>query len=219
MGLLYQIHTKLGQLEKDLDRWIKTNWQRAIILIQLAIWPEIPKAAAPPYPTHEAPTELMIGTVAAPPALIHKLPTELMIEILLSALEGTDWSANDLQHLASVCKYWRDIILDDSHFWRVVDSRHSRYSWPFVLRRNRAGPLDVHIRGREGRQYNIDIIAPLLRLITPESQRIRSLSFVSYRVRKARVHRTGFHTYRRWRATPPPQPRQRSHFLEHDAAA
>ncbi|KAG8949339.1 hypothetical protein FRC00_008186 [Tulasnella sp. 408] len=105
------------------------------------------------------------------------LPAELMIEVLLFALEDTRWSPVDLQRLASVCKYWRDMILGTPGFWHVFDSRHGHQACPLVLARNRIGPLDVHMAGREAPWYNTDLIPQLIQLITPESQRIRSLHF------------------------------------------
>lgn len=135
--------------------------RREMLRIRLALEPETPKLAES----------------VAPPALIHTLPTELIIEVFLFALEDTRWSPVDLQHLALVCKYWRDIILSTPHFWHVFDSRHGRQACPLVLTRNRIGPLDIHMAGREAPWYNTDLIPQLIQLITPESQRIRSLHF------------------------------------------
>lgn len=118
------------------------------------------------------------GGPGGPPTLIHKLPTELTVKILLSALEGTVWSPTDLQRLASVCTSWRNIILSTPRFWHcVIDSNHGRNSCPLVLKRNWLGPLDLCIRGCDTRRCNTEVIFHLIRLITPESRRIRSLSF------------------------------------------
>lgn len=105
---------------------------------------------------------------------------ELLIQILLYALPK-DWSAGDLQLLASVCKYWHNIILTTPRFWRVVDSRRGRYSLSQALRHNKAGPLDIRIWGREGFSQDHDSISQLIQLITSESRRICSIYFDTYR--------------------------------------
>ncbi|KAG8961307.1 hypothetical protein FRC00_012615 [Tulasnella sp. 408] len=165
--ILSRFDTTLCQFKKNLDGWIKKNWPGAILLIRvpkislLAPWLEILKR----------------GVAAAPLASIHQLPAELIIEILLSALEGTVWDPKSLQRLASVCKDWRDIILSNPRFWTVIDTRHGRYSSTLVLKRNRVGPLYVNLRDREGRRHNTNIISHLVRLLSPESRRIRALNF------------------------------------------
>lgn len=104
---------------------------------------------------------------------------ELLIEILLSVLPE-DWGARDLRFLASVCRSWRNIILNTPRFWRVIDSRQVLHSWSQVLQRNKAGSLDVLIRGREVPWGDPQRIRRLIEFITPESQRISSIQFDDY---------------------------------------
>ncbi|KIO30417.1 hypothetical protein M407DRAFT_20482 [Tulasnella calospora MUT 4182] len=163
MDLLYHF-------EKKLDAWINKISPGATLPTQIVFWLEFLRLAI----WLEI---LKLAGAAAPPALIHKLPTELIIEILLSAFEDTFRSPTHLQPLASVCKYWRHIILSVPRFWHVIDTSHGRHSCPLVLRRNRVGPLDVYIRGSEASRSNTDLILRLIPQIALESQRIHSLNF------------------------------------------
>ncbi|KAG9048407.1 hypothetical protein FS837_012921 [Tulasnella sp. UAMH 9824] len=157
--------------------WIAKIWWGYILPIQLILWIETLKLDVG-QDLHKHP-EPVVPAPCPAPALIHKLPTELVTEILLSTSKGTGWSPSELQGLASVCKYWRDIILSIPHFWQVIDTRHGRYSWPLVLKRNRIQPLDVRIRGHETLWFGTDPVPQLLQLITPESTRIHSLHFTA----------------------------------------
>lgn len=102
---------------------------------------------------------------------------ELLTEILLMALNDTRWSTEDLQRLASVCKYWREVILKMPQFWRIIDLHHGKGVWTQVLSRNPAGPLDVRISGFNGGFYWVDAgrFRDLFDLLKSESKRIRSI--------------------------------------------
>lgn len=101
---------------------------------------------------------------------------ELLIEILLMALDDTERSTEDLRRLASVCRYWRDVIVKTLQFWMFIDIHHGKGSWSQVLSRNPAGPLDVRIWGYRGFYWrDADRFRDFVNLLKPESKRIRSI--------------------------------------------
>ncbi|KIO28007.1 hypothetical protein M407DRAFT_231481 [Tulasnella calospora MUT 4182] len=97
---------------------------------------------------------------------------ELLIVVLLMALSDAKWFPGGMRRLASVCKYWRDVIVSTSQFWRIIDTRHGRRAWSRVLRKNPEGLLDIRIGGYDlgGRSWEFN------HLIKPELKRIRSIS-------------------------------------------
>lgn len=84
----------------------------------------------------------------------------------------------DVQRLCSVCKYWRDTILNCPYCWQVIDSRQERRCWAQLLGRCKAKPLNVRIRACKVPWFGTDPIPDLLQLITPESWRIRAVDWI-----------------------------------------
>ena len=82
-----------------------------------------------------------------PTALIDKLPIELLSSILYSAFTSTttfSWHRRK-QRLASVCRRWRDIILDNPRFWKTIHMASGIPSIKACLERSRRSPLDIVI--------------------------------------------------------------------------
>ncbi|KAG8977594.1 hypothetical protein FRB90_008734, partial [Tulasnella sp. 427] len=68
-----------------------------------------------------------------------------MIEILLHSVEPKAWSVERLRQLASVSRYWRDLILGTPAFWSILDSTSSSKEWEVVLARNLNMSLEIQI--------------------------------------------------------------------------
>ncbi|KAG8930859.1 hypothetical protein FRC01_002162 [Tulasnella sp. 417] len=53
--------------------------------------------------------------------LIHELPPEILGDILLKSMEyGEIFGLKRHQELASVCRHWRDVVLQTPHFWSAI---------------------------------------------------------------------------------------------------
>lgn len=87
-----------------------------------------------------------IDNLAARPS-IHQLPTELLIDILLYSINWNSWDIRELQQRALVSRYWRDLVLNTSSFWTVLDSRSPPRVWDVILFRNPATSMEIRIWG------------------------------------------------------------------------
>ncbi|KAG8958097.1 hypothetical protein FRC00_003048 [Tulasnella sp. 408] len=80
------------------------------------------------------------------------------------------------RRLSLVCRTWNNIISQYPLFWTEVGLHRTAKEFQEVLRRNKAGPLDVSWTPPKPLKPVGEVAEKLMQLISPESQRWRSLT-------------------------------------------
>ncbi|KIO18699.1 hypothetical protein M407DRAFT_31657, partial [Tulasnella calospora MUT 4182] len=154
---------------------------KAELLAQLEHHRKLQRAISQEIESHSAIVRYKLNSFLP----LHTLPAELFREILVQALLAeSEESSNTWKHvykLASVSKYWFDMVAGEPRLWTKITSADPPMATATKLRNSKGAELDVEF-DLVGRMPSITADAEeewLTDAVSGESRRWRSLAFRS----------------------------------------
>ena len=107
------------------------------------------------------------------PTAINNLPTELLTSILCIDSKAF-WHRSRKWTLASVCRHWRDVIIDNPVFWTTIYLPSSRFSITTHLERSRESLFDIVVHAETCQPLELPL-ASCLDMVLSHAHRWHSL--------------------------------------------
>jgi hypothetical protein len=77
-------------------------------------------------------------------ALIHRLPSEVLVKIFSLIINQAVFRFKTLTNIASVCSYWRSLIINDPLSWSNISVKHPS-AIKCMLQRSKLAPISISI--------------------------------------------------------------------------